>query len=183
MVVRTSVGGTRARVQLSNAFGTTPLKLGAAHIALRDKESAIIPASDRPLTFSGRASFTIHPGAEVMSDPVDFDVPKLGDLVISVYVPGDVAVPTTHATGLHTTYISKAGDFTAAPSIADATTRQAWYWISSVDVVAPPDTPLIVAFGDSITDGATSTPDTDNSWPSQLALRFLQTKRPPTSQL
>jgi hypothetical protein len=87
MVVHTSIGGRRARVQLSNAFGTTPLKIGAAHLALRDKESAIVPASDHPLTFSGKASFTIPPGAEIISDPLDLDVPKLGDLVISVYVP------------------------------------------------------------------------------------------------
>jgi lysophospholipase L1-like esterase len=179
MVVHTSIGGRRARVQLSNAFGTTPLKIGAAHVALResrDKESAIVPASDHALTFSGKASFTIPPGAEIISDPLDLDVPKLGDLVISVYVPGEVPAPTTHGTGLHTTYISKAGDFTAAPSIADATKSQAWYLISSVDVMAPPDTRLVVAYGDSITDGATSTPDTDSSWPSQLAQRLLGNK-------
>ena len=177
MVVRTSIGGRRARVQLSNAFGTSPLKVGAAHVALRDKESAIVGTSDRPLTFSGKASFTIPPGAEIISDPVDLDVPKLGDLVISVYVPGVAAMPTTHATGLHTTYISSPGDFTGAASITDAArTAQAWYWISSVDVLAPPETSLIVAYGDSITDGATSTPDTDSSWPSQLSQRLLANK-------
>jgi lysophospholipase L1-like esterase len=179
MVVHTSIGGRRARVQLSNAFGTTPLKIAAAHVALResrDKESAIVPASDHALTFSGKASFTIPPGAEIISDPLNLAVPRLGDLVISVYVPGEVPAPTTHGTGLHTTYISTAGDFTAAPSIADATKSQAWYLISSVDVVAPPDTRLVVAYGDSITDGATSTPDTDSSWPSQLAQRLLANK-------
>jgi lysophospholipase L1-like esterase len=176
-IVRTSIGGRRARVQLSNAFGTTPLKIGAAHVALRDKESAILAGSDHALTFSGNASFTIPPGAEVISDPVDIEVPKLGDLVLSLYIPGEGAAPTQHLTGLHTTYISKAtGDLTAAPSIADATKTQAWYWISSVDVLAPADTKLIVAFGDSITDGATSTPDTDSSWPSQLAKRLLENK-------
>jgi lysophospholipase L1-like esterase len=143
---------------------------------LRDKESAIVPASDHALTFSGKAAFTIPPGAEIISDPLDLDVPKLGDLVISVYVPGEVPAPTTHGTGLHTTYISKTGDSTAAPSIADATTSQAWYLISSVDVMAPADTRLVVAYGDSITDGATSTPDTDSSWPSQLARRLLGNK-------
>ncbi|HEY3825391.1 MAG TPA: SGNH/GDSL hydrolase family protein [Bryobacteraceae bacterium] len=176
-IVRTSIGGRRARVQLSNVFGTTPLKIGAAHVALRDKESAILGGSDHALTFSGNASFTIPPGAEVISDPVDIEVPKLGDLVLSLYIPGEGAAPTQHLTGLHTTYISKAtGDLTAAPSIADATKTQAWYWISSVDVLAPADTKLIVAFGDSITDGATSTPDTDSSWPSQLAKRLLENK-------
>jgi len=176
MVVRTSIGGRRVRVQLSNAFGTTPLKVGAAHIALHDKESAIVAGSDHPITFSGNASFTIPAGAEIVSDPVDIEVPKLGDVVISVYVPGEATTPTTHSTGLHTTFISKTGDFTGAPSIPDAAKSQAWYFISGVEVPASAHTRVIVAFGDSITDGATSTPDTDSSWPSQLARRLMANK-------
>jgi lysophospholipase L1-like esterase len=173
MVVRTSIGGRRARVQLSNAFGTAPLKIGAAHVALHGMESAIVPGSDHALTFSGKAAFTIPPGAEMISDPVDLEIPRLADLTISVYVPGEVPAPTTHGTGLHTTYVSKAtGDLTGAASFADAAKSQAWYFISSVDVMAPAATGVIVAFGDSITDGATSTPDTDSSWPSQLAKRM-----------
>jgi len=176
MIVRSSIGGRRARVQLSNAFGAGPLKLGGAHIALRDTESAIVAASDRALTFSGKASFNIPPGADILSDPVDLDVPKLGDLVVSVYVPGEAMAPTTHLTGLHTTYISKPGDFTKAVSIAEPATTQSWYWLSSVEVLAPADAALIVAFGDSITDGATSTPDTNSSWPSQLARNLAANK-------
>lgn len=176
MVVRASIGGSRVRVHLSNAHGTGPLAVGAAHIALRDKESAIIPASDRVLTFSGKPSFTIPPGSPIVSDPVDLQVPKLGDLVISLYVPGESAPPTVHLTGLHTTYISKPGDFAKATAITDGTTIQSWYWISSVDVLAPAEAGVIVAFGDSITDGATSTPDMDRGWPSQLAERLLANK-------
>jgi len=173
MVVRTSIGGRRVRVQLSNAFGTTPLAVGAAHLGLRDRGSAIVAGSDRALTFSGQSSFSIPAGAELLSDAVDLEVPKLSDLAISLYIPGEAPAPTMHLTGLHTTYVSKAGDSTAAPSISDpATTMPVWYWISSVDVLAPRETNLIVAFGDSITDGATSTPDTDRSWPSQLAQRL-----------
>jgi lysophospholipase L1-like esterase len=172
MVVHTSIGGRRARIQLSNTYGTTPLTVGAAHIALREKASAIVSGSDRALTFSGKPSFAIPPGAEVLSDAVDLDVPKLSDLVISVYISGEAAAPTMHLAGLHTAYISKPGDFAGAASIADPATTQSWYWLSSVDVLAPPDAGLIVAFGDSITDGTTSTPDTDRSWPSQLAQRL-----------
>jgi lysophospholipase L1-like esterase len=176
MIARASIGGRRARVHLSNAYGSGPLRIGAAHIALRDKESAIVVASDRALTFSGKASFTIPPGAEILSDPVDLEVPKLGDLVVSVYIPGDEALPSTHLTGLHTTYISKEGDMTAAPAFTDATTRQSWYWLSGIDVLAPQKAAVIVAFGDSITDGATSTPDADQSWPSHLARRLAANK-------
>jgi lysophospholipase L1-like esterase len=176
MIVHTSIGGGRARIQLSNAFGTTPLNVGAVHVALRDKGSAIVPTSDRALTFSGKAQVTIPPGAEIVSDAVDLNVPKLGDLVVSVYVPDEAKEPTSHLTGLHTTYISKPGDLSGAPAIADATTTESWYWLSGVDVLAPADAGLIVAFGDSITDGATSTADTDSSWPSRLAQRLLANK-------
>jgi lysophospholipase L1-like esterase len=176
MIVRTSIGGHRLRVELSNAFGSAILRVGAAHIALRDKDSALVSGSDRPLTFSGQPSALIPEGAEILSDPVDLDVPPLSDLAISVYIPGHVDDPTDHLTGLHTTYISGPGDFTAASSIEAAKTTQSWYWLSGVDVLAPERAGLIVAFGDSITDGATSTPDTDSSWPSQLAQRLVANK-------
>jgi lysophospholipase L1-like esterase len=176
LIVHTSIGGTRARVQLSNAYSTAPLTVGAAHIALRAKGSAIIPESDRVLTFSGNPSLSIPPGAPVVSDPLDFPVPQHGDVVISIFVTGDPTPPTVHLTGLHTTYVSKAGDFTKAAEITDAATTQSWYWISSLDVLAPTDAGAIVAYGDSITDGATSTPDTDRSWPSQLAERLAANK-------
>jgi lysophospholipase L1-like esterase len=172
MIARTSIGGRRIRVHLSNDFGAAPLTITAAHIALRAKESAIIDGSDRVLKFSGRASGFIPPGAQIISDPVDLDVPALSDLAISVYVPGETGPATQHATGLHTSYISKAGDFTAAPSFTEPTTTQSWFLVAGVDVVAPPDAAAIVAFGDSITDGATSTPDTNRSWPSLLAERL-----------
>jgi len=176
MIVRSSIGGHRVRVQLSNAFGSAPVRIGAAHIALRDKDSAIVAGSDRPLTFGGDASAIIPAGAELLSDAVDLDVPPVADLAVSIFLPGHVEDPTDHLTGLHTTYISGPGDFTGAPSIADATTKLSWYLLSSVDVLAPADTSVIVAFGDSITDGATSTPDTDRSWPSQLAQRLAADK-------
>jgi lysophospholipase L1-like esterase len=99
-----------------------------------------------------------------------------GDLVIGVYVPGEVTTPTAHLTRLHTTYISRPGDFIGAPSVAAAAKMLAWYWISSVDVMASPETKLIVVYGDSITDGATSTPDTDGGGPSQLARCLLANK-------
>ncbi len=172
MIVHTSISGKRARIQLSNANGTGPLTVGAAHIALRAKGSAIVPDSDRVLTFSGNPSITIPPGSPAVSDPLDFPVPRHGDLVLTLFITGELTPPTVHLTGLHTTYISKQGDFSKATEITDAVTTQNWYWISSVDVLAPEKTCAVVAFGDSITDGATSTPDTDRSWPSQLAERL-----------
>lgn len=93
---------------------------------------------------------------------------------MSVFVPGDSGAASVHALGLHTTWISKEGDFTAAPELPDAEKTLSWYWLSDVDVQAPASAATIVAFGDSITDGATSTPDSDRSWPSFLAERVVE---------
>jgi len=172
MVVNTSIGGRSVRVELANTFGTDPLKIGSAHIALRDHDSAIVPASDRKLMFSGLSSATIPRGASMISDPVDLAVPAAGDVVVSLYLPGDSGPPTQHATGLHTTYVSSDGDFTGVPDLTPARTSNSWYFLSGVDVLAPAGAGVIVAFGDSITDGATSTNDADAAWPSVLARRL-----------
>ena len=172
MVLHTSIGGNRVRVHLSNTFGATPVTIGAAHIALRSQDSAIVAGSDHPLMFNGAASVTIPVGAEMLSDPVNLNVPALSDVAISVYAPGETGPASTHSLGLHTTYISDTGDFTAASEFTDAKTSQSWYWVSALDVQASPSASAIVAFGDSITDGATSTPNTDRSWPSILAQRL-----------
>ena len=171
MVMRASIGGSTLRVHLSNAFGVIPLYVGSAHIALRDKDSAIVPTSDRALTFNGKPSVTIPIGAEWISDPVALTLPPLAELTISVYVPGDTGPASTHALGLHTTWV-KSGDATAATDLADGDKLQSWYWVSGVDVQATAESAAIVALGDSITDGATSTPDTDSSWPSVLSQRL-----------
>lgn len=172
MIAPVSIGGRRVRLQFSNAYGTAALKLGAVHVALRAKDSGIVPGSDRTLTFSGQPGFTIPPGASALSDPVDLDVPALGELAVSVFVPEATGPPTIHSAAFHTTYISKSGDATAQPSIEDGITTQSWYWLSSIQVLAPAEAAAVVAFGDSITDGARSTPEADRSWPSRLARRL-----------
>lgn len=173
MIVPVSIGGQRVRVQFSNAHSSAPLTIGAAHVALHGKESAIVSGSDRTLLFGGRAGVALAPGATAISDPVDLEVPALGELAVSVYVPGATGAPSVHGTGLHTTYISKQGDETGHPVLDDAATTQAWYWLSSVYVPAPANAATVVAFGDSITDGFRSTPDANASWPSRLARRLL----------
>jgi len=177
MVVRVSLGGRRIRVRLSNAHGARPLVVGAAHVALHGKGSAIAQGSDRVLLFSGKGTVVIPAGSQMVSDAVDLEVPPLGDLAISVFVPGESGPPTLHAVGLQTTYISAPGrDLTGQASMEGATTAEYWCWLSGVDVVAPAGAAVIVAFGDSITDGATSTVNTNRSWPSILAQR-LQSNR------
>ncbi len=180
MIVRASIGGHRLRVKVANAFGAPPVEIGAAHIALGDKDSQIVAGSDRPLLFNGKPKCTLGPGVALVSDPVDLTVAPLASLAVSLYFAVATGPPNTHGTGLHTTYISKTGDSTAQPAIADQlSTTAAYYWLSSIDVLAPAKAAAIVTLGDSITDGAKSTVNTDHSWPALLAARLA--KNPKTA--
>src|SRR5438093_108974 len=87
-IVHTSIGGPMVRVVLSNVYGTAPLTIGAAHVALRDQNASIQTPSGRPLTFSGRPTVVIPAHATVSSDPVPLSVPPMADLAIDVYFLG-----------------------------------------------------------------------------------------------
>ncbi|MGH8261713.1 MAG: SGNH/GDSL hydrolase family protein, partial [Steroidobacteraceae bacterium] len=116
----------------------------------------------------GQSSFVVPPGAPVLSDPVDLTVPDEGDLVVSLYLPNATRIETMHSTGGQTGYSSSAGDFTAAADMPVASTTQSRLFLSEVDVVPQAPVGVIIAYGDSITDGAASTPDTNHRWPDFL---------------
>jgi lysophospholipase L1-like esterase len=118
----------------------------------------------------------IAPGAVVVSDPVDLSIPPLADVAVSLYFPSETGPPTTHARGLKTTYISTEGNHSASPTIPIAGTQLSYYWLAAIEVDAPRDARVIVTFGDSITDGSQSTPDTNNAWPAILATRLAADK-------
>ena len=170
-IVHTSLGGKRVRVRFSNAYGANALVIGAAHVALSSGGAAIAPGSDRTLTFNGSPTITIPAGALAVSDAVAIEVPALGDLAVSLYLPENVQATTEHSAGLQTTYISDTGNFTAAVSVA-GTTTQSFYFLSGVEVRASDEARAIVALGDSLTDGFGSTPDTNQRWPNLLAERL-----------
>ena len=171
-IVHTSVGGHKVHVRFS-AFGANAVVIGAAHIALDAGGAMIMPMSDRTLTFGGKPSITIPPGALVLSDPVGLEVPALSALAVSIFVPGDTGPATWHFEARQTLYVSPQGDFTASAAMPVESTRQAWFWLAGVEVVTSRETGGIVAFGDSITDGTQSTPDANKRWPDELARRFI----------
>ena len=174
-IVHTSIGGSKARVVFSNAYGTAPLTIGAAHLALRDKDASIQPASDRPLTFSGRPTMTIPANAVAYSDPVDLAVPPMADLAVDLYLPGTTNTPaplTMHQAAFQTTYVSETGNHVGTTILPAVATVQSWFALSRVDVLAPASVAGVVMFGDSITDGTRSTPDTNHRWPDQLMRRI-----------
>ena len=171
MIARASLGGRRVRITLSNALGMKPLSIGAVHVALRQRESEIVAGSDRAATFGGRASFTVQPGALVVSDPIELALPALGELAVSLYLPEDTGTPTTHALALNTTYVVR-GDAVADPSMPGAATNRTYFWLAGVEVLVAANAGTIVAFGDSITDGFSTTPDTHREWASVLAAKL-----------
>jgi lysophospholipase L1-like esterase len=177
LIVHTSIGGNQLRIRISNEFGATPLRIGAAHIARHQGGASIVAGTDRLLTFSGNAAITIPPGAPVLSDPVDLEVPALSDLAISLYLPGSVQATTIHGSAFQTNYVSLPGNFTGAAAFPTERRITSWPFLTEVDVNAP-GASAIVALGDSITDGANTTIDTNRRWPDLLALR-LQTAREP----
>lgn len=175
-IVHVSIGGTRVRVRLSNAYGADSLLIGAARVGLRSSGASIAAGSDRVLTFNGSESTMIPPGALVISDPVRLRVPDRGDLAVSIYVPGDQLAATEHSLGLQTTYVSPEGDFTGADSLPTATTTQSFYFLTGLEVDAPPKSTAVVTLGDSITDGLHSTADANKRWPNRLAERLRSRK-------
>jgi lysophospholipase L1-like esterase len=181
-IVRTSIGGSRVRVVLSNAFGTAPIEVGAAHVALRAQETTVAAASVKTMTVGGAAAFSVLPGATVVSDPVDVTVAPLSDLVIDLYLPGELGTGpspvTTHNGASQTNFISETGNHSGVVSPAVRTRTGAWFLVARVEVMAPAGTAAVVTFGDSITDGARSTADTNNRWPDHLARRLAARRGP-----
>jgi lysophospholipase L1-like esterase len=172
-IVHTSIGGAAVRVRLSNEFGTGPLMVGAAHVALRSSGNGIVPGTDYPLTFGGKTSVMLAPGAPAVSDPVPLSVPPLFDLAISVYLPDETTGSTLHGVGLQTNYVAPAGgDYTGAVLLPAGATYQNYFFLAGVEVLASSRAVAVVTLGDSITDGTRSTPDTNSRWPNFLAQRL-----------
>jgi lysophospholipase L1-like esterase len=175
MMPRVSIGGSVLRVRISNAYGTRPLAIGAARVGVRSTGPAVVPGSNRRVTFGGEPTATIAAGALIVSDPVRLEVAPLSDLAVSVHLPGDVPASfgITGRYARQTNYVSPPGDFAADEIMPVGRLTDDWYFVCGVDVVAPSRTGAVVAVGDSLTDANISTHDGHHSWPSQLARRLM----------
>lgn len=182
-IVHSSVGGQQARVWFSNRFGTVPLRIGSAHIALSasgsfgtnpdgtPNQSGIQAGTDHALTFNSMDSVVIPPGAEVVSDPVALNVPALSDIAVSIYFPDRTMAPTEHSDSNQISYAANGNQVGAADLGGKSWESKPWYVVSGVDVDAPGDS-AVIAFGDSITDGAYATENENHRWPDYLASRL-----------
>lgn len=177
-IVHVSVGGARMRIHLSNLYGNRPLVLGSVHVAVRTSGDTIDRATDRPVTFNGRSSIVIRTGANLVSDAVALAIPNFADIAISLFIADSARLTTSHALAQQTNYVSPPGDQTGAVSFAPDTTLRNWPFVAGVDVVNPAVTGVIVAFGNSITDGVGAARDSNFRWPDVLARRLLASKEP-----
>lgn len=170
-VARISVGGDRVRIALSNAYGREPVVIGAARIARSLGGSRIQAGSDRALTFGGRSGVTLLPGAPVLSDPVELSAPALAELAVSLYLPQDTALRSFHWEGGQDAYLAR-GDRSAQAALDGAEKLTSRPYLSGIYVESAHAARTVVAFGDSITDGAASTVNRNHRWPDFLAQRL-----------
>lgn len=176
LVVLPDLWGNEARLRFSNAFGTKPVTLDGVYAGLHWTGGAVVPRTNRPVRFGGKASVTIPPGESVWSDKVATPPGSTGrKLAVSFHVVGESGPMTWHAKALQTSYITAPGAGTMGASENEAAfpfTTTSWFFLDAVDMRAPADTKVIVAFGDSITDGTASTLNGDDRWPNALSRRL-----------
>jgi lysophospholipase L1-like esterase len=176
-IVHLSIGGPQVRIVFTNEFGTDPLTIGAAHIAVSQGGSTVNLVSAAGLTFGGRPSVTIPPGALAVSDAAIVNLPAQSDLAVSFYLPAQpIHQLSQHGYADQTSYTAP-GNVVGAKTLDDPAEIHAWPFVKGVDVKVSGHAGAIVAFGDSITDGAFATQNMNQRWPDELARRLHADKR------
>lgn len=178
--VHVSVGGTLMRLRFSNAFGGAALPITAVSVALpgggRAGVSSVEPGTARPVTFGGRSSVSVPVGAQVVSDPVPFDLRAQSNLTVTAYLAaGQASEAITSHPGSRTTSHMLAGNHLTDADLPGATAVDHWYFLSGVEISSPAGTAALVTLGDSLTDGRGSTTNGNDRWPDQF-LRRLQAR-------
>jgi lysophospholipase L1-like esterase len=178
-IVHVSIGGPQVRVVFTNEFGTEPLTIASAHVGVSQGGSTInlVSASSAGLTFGGRTSVTIPPGALVVSDPAAVSVPAESDLAVSLFLPAQTIHQLSQHGGADQVSYRAPGNVVGAKTLDDPAEFRSWLFLKGVDVMAPARGSAVVAFGDSITDGAFATVNQNARWPDELGRRLVADKR------
>jgi lysophospholipase L1-like esterase len=184
--VRVTVGGQQFRLRFSNAFGGAALPITQVSVALpaggQAGVSAIQPGTSKPVTFSGRTSIVVPVGAQVVSDPLNFDLASRSNLTVTMYLAqGQASNNITSHPGSRTNSYMLAGNHVDDADLAGSATVAHWYFISGVEMWSRHTTAAAVMVGDSLTDGRGSTTNMNDRWPDQLLDRLQS--RPGTSNI
>jgi len=183
LIVRPDVWGQQTRIRLSNVFGTKPVTFNDAFVGLQESGAAIMKGTNQPVLFGGQKSVTVQPGQSVVSDAVALPFvasppdPMLRGrkLAVSFHVMGESGPMTWHAKALQTSYISVPDSGPKGPDEIESAfpySTTSWYFLDEVDMNLAVKADIIVAFGDSITDGTASTINGDDRWPDVLSRRL-----------
>lgn len=189
--VHTNLAGDRLRVHLSNRFGTAPVLMSHVTVAVSARRGgtadgtfgysngSVKPGTMRDVLFVGRRSVTIPAGAEAVSDSVDLAVPADQDIYVSTYTPDPSGTVTYHPASQQTSTFTVDGTDHAADLAPTGFPRETyvWHYVNGVDVSGGPGT--VVALGDSITDGVTSSWSANRRWTDYLATRLARQDRVP----
>ncbi|MFI9401508.1 GDSL-type esterase/lipase family protein [Nocardia sp. NPDC052316] len=155
-VLHLAGGGEQLRVRLTNLYGRDPLVIGAARVALRKTGNEIITETDTALRFDGADHITIPAGGAALSDPVELTVAAGTDLALSLYLPEQTGLATRSHQPSEIAYVA-AGNVASQPDLGAAEEVPARFYVTGVDVLAPANTPIAVALGDSWFEGVGST--------------------------
>jgi lysophospholipase L1-like esterase len=172
-IIFPSVGGNMIRLELTNAFGRSPLQVGRVTVAVADVGAGVVPGTIHPVSFGGSVSVRIPAGEQVLSDPVGMQVSALQELAVSIYLPGRTGVATRHTDAQQVNWVSTAGDHAGEAGVgAFTSSARSWYYLSGLDVRSSRAAGTVIAFGDSITDGVNSSVGGNDRWPDDLARRL-----------
>ena len=183
LIVKPDVWGPQTRIRLSNAFGSKPVTFADAFVGLQESGAAILKGTNQPVLFGGQKSVTVAPGQSVLSDAVALPFvatppsPMLKGLklAVSFQVVGESGPMTWHAKALQTSYVSAPGSGARSKDESESAfpySTTSWYFLDEVDMALPAKAAVIVAFGDSITDGTGTTINGDDRWPDVLSRRL-----------
>jgi lysophospholipase L1-like esterase len=182
-IVKPDLWGNTMRFRFSNFFGSQPVTFSKVTVALQEYSGNILDGTLAPVTFGGQRSVTIPVGQEIYSDGISLswvqgaDDPSVQgrNLAVSYAVEGDSGPMTFHSSAFVTSYITApgSGDHTEDLDVfAFEYTTTSWFFLDAVDVMAPSDTVVVCAFGDSISDGTHSTLNINDRWMNALSRRL-----------
>lgn len=169
--LRISLGGETFRIMISNEYGSESLIINDVHVAMTKEGGGIDPETDHTVTFSGQSTFSIPAGAPMVSDPIPLKVANFTELSVSMFFPSPTPVETFHWDAQATSYIAP-GDQVDVAELTDAGPISTRIFLSEIIVEAEMGVRGVVAYGDSITDGAASGSDLNARWPDYLAENF-----------
>ncbi|MFG2651746.1 SGNH/GDSL hydrolase family protein [Streptomyces sp. NPDC048436] len=183
-VVRVTEGGDRARIRLSNAYGTSPLHIAGATIARTKKGAAVEEGSVRRLTFGGRGAAVVPARGQLSSDASGLKLKRFESVTVTLHLDRTTGPATFHAQSFATSYRADGDHVADAGSGAFDESTESWYFLAGVDVGGERGREPsrrdrgIVLFGDSITDGFASSTDRDRRWSDALAERLAKEGTP-----